>query len=214
MNGTPRMLNRVLIAVFGLLVFAAGALMLLLAAVPAFAQWWQSWAPDAAVRAGAAFEATHFPGSRVSWLWLIAAALAVLVVLLMVWWVSQQGTGRRDLIAATAPDGGTAPGGQLAEGEVPGLVGIAAAAVDQALRGVLAERKDVLSTAVAAVEFEGRTALRIRTVARQGADPGAIAAEVEQLVRRLDLVMGIAVPVLLHVTSGARARFSRAERVR
>lgn len=213
MNGTPRTLNRVLIGLFGLLLLAAGLLMLLLAAVPPVAAWWHSWAPGAAIRAGEVFERSHFPGTRVSWLWLVATALAVIVVLLMVWWVSQQGTGRRDLVA-TSGDGGVGPGGQPAEGEVPGTVAIAATAVDQALRGALADRKDVLSTSVAAVDFEGRTALRVRAVARQGADPGAIAAEVEQLVRRLDLVFGTPVPVLLHVASGARARFSRAERVR
>jgi hypothetical protein len=93
-------------------------------------------------------------------------------------------------------------------------VTIAAAAVEQAVRGALAPRKDVLGSSVVAVDFEGRTALRIRLVARQGADPAAIAQDVERLVGRLGLVVGVSVPVLLHITSGARTRFSRAERVR
>jgi hypothetical protein len=214
MNGTPRALNRVLIFLFGLMVLILGVLLVLLAAVPAVATWWHGWAPSAAEAVGAVFEGSHVPGTRVSWLWLLLTAAAVVVVLLMVWWVAQQGKGRRDLVASTGPDGGAGPDGGYAAGEAPGRVSIAAAAVDQAVRGALAARKDVLGTSVVAVDFEGRTALRIRLVARQGADPAAIAGDVEGLVGRLEQVVGVSVPVLLHITSGARSRFSRAERVR
>lgn len=214
MNGTPRALNRVLIFLFGLAVLAVGLTMLLLAAVPAVASWWHSWAPAAAESAGTVFEGSHLPGTRVSWLWLLATAAAVIVVLLMVWWVAQQGKGRRDLVASTAADGGAGPGGALVAGEAPGRVSIAATAVEQAIRGALASRKDVLGSSVAAVDFEGRTALRVRLVARQNADPATIAEDVEGIVGKLELVMGVSAPVLVHITSGARSRFSRAERVR
>lgn len=214
MNGTPRALNRVLIFLFGLLVLAAGALLVLLATVPAVASWWHTWAPSAAESVGVVFEGSRVPGTRVSWLWLLLTVAAVVVILLMVWWVAQQGKGRGDLVAATGPDGGAGPGGEFLPEEVPGSVSIAAAAVDQAVRGALAARKDVLGSSVVAVDFEGRTALRIRLVARQGADPAAIVEAVGGLVGRLGRVVGVSVPVLLHITSGARTRFSRAERVR
>lgn len=214
MNGTPRTLNRVLILLAGLILLAAGVLAMLLAAVPAVSAWWHSWAPEAAVGVGRIFEGARVPGTIVSGLWIAAVVLTVLLALLMVWWVSQQGRGRRDLVAATGPDGGAGPDGSFLDSEVPGRVSIAAAAVEQALRSGLSERKDVLGTSVAAVLFEGRTALRVKIVARQGADPGALAAEAEGLARGLDAVMGIRTPVLVHVASGARARLSRAERVR
>ena len=214
MNGTPRTLNRVLVFLFGLLVLAVGATLVLLASVPAVGAWWHTWAPAAADAVGSVFLGSRVPGTSVSWLWLLLTAVAVLVVLLMVWWVAQQGKGRSDLVASTGPDGGAGPGGEFAAGEVPGRVSIAATAVEQAMHAALAPRKDVLGTSVAAVDFEGRTALKLRLVARQGADPAAIAAEVEQLMERFETVMGISVPVLVHITSGARSRFSRAERVR
>lgn len=214
MNGTPRTLNRVLILLFGLLVLALGILLVLLASVPAVGAWWRGWTPTAAEAVGGVFEGSRVPGTTVSWLWLLLTIAAVVVVLLMIWWVAQQGKGRRDLVASTGPDGGAGPGGEFGAGEVIGRVSIAAAAVEQAIHAALAPRKDVLGTSVAAVEFEGRTALKVRLVARQGADPAAIAAAVEGLVDRLEAVMGVSVPVLVHITSGARSRFSRAERVR
>ncbi|BCT74575.1 hypothetical protein SCMU_04170 [Sinomonas cyclohexanicum] len=214
MNGTPRTLNRVLVFLFGLLVLAVGAILVLLATVPAMAAWWHTWAPSAAEAVGTVFEGSRVPGTRVSWLWLILTVAAVVVVLLMIWWVAQQGKGRRDLVASTGPNGGAGPGGEFVPGEAPGRISIAAAAVEQAMRAALAPRKDVLGTSVVAVEFEGRTALKVRLVARQGANPAAIAADAERLVCRLETVVGISVPVLVHITSGARSRFSRAERVR
>lgn len=214
MNGTPRTLNRVLVFLFGLIVLAVGALLVLLATVPAVAAWWQTWAPSAAESVGAVFEGSRVPGTRVSWLWLILTVAAVVVVLLMIWWVAQQGKGRRDLVASTGPDGGAGPAGEFLPGEAPGSISIAAAAVEQAIRAALAPRKDVLGTSVVAVDFEGRTALKVRLIARQGADPDAIATEAERLVGRLEAAVGVSVPVLVHITSGARARFSRAERVR
>jgi hypothetical protein len=209
MNGTPRTLNRVLVLVFGILVFAVGVFAVLLAAVPAVDAWWASWAPAASTQTGRAFENTSIPGTSVSWLWLLAMALLVVVILVMVWWMSQQGTGRRDLIAWSASDGGSAE-----TGEAPGRVAISASTVDQALRQALARRRDILGLSVAAVEFEHRIALRVRVVARQGADPGAIAREIERLTVGMDLLLGHQCPVLLHIASGARSRFSRAERVR
>ena len=214
MNATPRTLNRVLILLAGLVLLSVGVLLVLLAAVPAVATWWRAWASQAAPAVGRLFEGARVPGTSVSWLWIGAMVVTVLIALLMVWWLAEQGRGRRDLVAATPPDGGAGPDGSFADGEVPGTVSIAASAIEQALRSGLAERKDVLGTSVAAVGFQGRTALRVKVVARQGADPGALAAEAERLVASLELVMGIRTPVLVHIASGARARLSRTERVR
>lgn len=211
MNGTPRALNRLLILVFGLVLLALGVLMLLLAAVPAVGEWWTEWAPSASLGAGRAFGSTLIPGTRVSWLWLLAMALLVLVILGMIGWMALQGTGRRDLIAWSNP---TAEHGLPETGEAAGRVAIAASTADQALRAALASRKDLLGTSVAAVEFQGKVALRVRVVARQGADPLSVSKDVERLVAAMDLVLGHECPVLLHIASGPRARFSRAERVR
>ncbi|MEA5454919.1 hypothetical protein SPF06_09325 [Sinomonas sp. JGH33] len=211
MNGTPRVLNRVLVLIFGAVVAAAGVFMVLLAAVPAVGAWWATWAPSASLEAGRGFASTWIPGTHVSWLWILAMALLACLILLMVWWMAKQGTGRRDLVAWSAP--GTEHG-SAESGEAPGRVAIAASTVDQALRNALAYRRDLLGTSVAAVEFEGRIALRLRVVARQGADPQEIAREVERIVTGMDLLLGHECPVLLHIASGTRARFSRAERVR
>jgi hypothetical protein len=56
--------------------------------------------------------------------------------------------------------------------------------------------------------------LRIRIEPRQGVEPMLLAEEVSRLVEALDFVIGKRTPVLLHIASGARAKLTRAERVR
>ncbi|MFK4640855.1 hypothetical protein ABIA52_003744 [Paenarthrobacter histidinolovorans] len=67
---------------------------------------------------------------------------------------------------------------------------------------------------MATYEFKGQPGLRIRIQPRQGVAPHLLAAEVSQLVEALDLVIGQKTPVLVHMVSGARSRFTKAERVR
>jgi hypothetical protein len=149
------------------------------------------------------FERTQLPRSQESWLW-IAICLALVVVLgLMVAWVAQQGKGRTSLIVAEEDPG-----------DVPGNVGIGGGVAEQALRAALADRPDLAGVTVAAYEIKGEPSLKIWVEPRQGVPPHTLAAEVSSLVEALDAVIGKRTPVLIHLGSGARSRFGRAERVR
>lgn len=203
MNGTPRVLNRILIGIIGLKLLAVGILLVLLATVPSVGSWWQGWSAGAWRRAQEVFARTLFPGRAESWLWIVVAAVLVAVIVLMVAWVAQQGKGRSSILVADIDDS-----------EVDGAVRIGGGVAEQALKAALAERPDLAGVSVATYEVRGQTSLRIRLQPRQGVAPHELAVEVSRLVEAMDAVIGKKTPVMLHIGAGARAKFTRAERVR
>ncbi|MET4539988.1 hypothetical protein ABIE37_001769 [Arthrobacter bambusae] len=203
MNGTPRALNRVLLFIIGVKLLAVGVLLLLLATVPAVAAWWHGWSAAAWAGMESAFRQTRFPGREESWLWIVAGAVLVAIIIAMIAWLSQQGKGRANLLIASEDDS-----------HINGEVRIGGGVAEQALRAALAGRTDLAAASVATYEVRGRPGLRIRIQPRQGVAPHLLAAEISQLVDALDLVIGQKTPVLVHMVSGARSRFTKAERVR
>ena len=203
MNGTPRILNRILIGILGLKLLAIGILLLLLAAVPAVGRWWQGWSAGVWRIWRDLFERTRFPGRADSWLWIVVVLALLLVIGVMVAWIAQQGKGRANLLVSEEDPG-----------EVPGNVRIGSGVAEQALRTALADRPDLAGVTVATYEFRGEPALKIRVQPRQGVAPQRLASEVSTLVEALDVAIGKRTPVLIHIAAGARSRFGRAERVR
>jgi hypothetical protein len=203
MNSTPRLLNRVLIGILGLVLLAAGILLMLLATVPAVGVWWQAWSGGVWASASQLLGATRFPGRQESWLWIVLALVLILLIGLMVAWVAQQGKGRSDLLLAAEDPGG-----------VPGDVRIGSGVAEQSLKEAFAERPDLAGTTVTTFDIRGEPALRIRLHPRPGVAPHLLVADAAALVSALDRVVGRETPVLVHIAAGARTRFSRAERVR
>ncbi|MCR1162172.1 MULTISPECIES: hypothetical protein [Micrococcaceae] len=203
MNGTPRVLNRVLLFIIGVKLLAVGLLLLLLATVPAVATWWHGWSAGAWARTEQLFRDTRFPGREESWLWIVAGLVLVAIIVAMIAWLSQQGKGRANFLVSSDDDS-----------DIDGQVRIGGGVAEQALRAALSERTDLASASVATLEVKGKPGLRIRIQPRQGVAPHILAAEVSQLVEALDLVIGQKTPVLVHMVSGARSKFTRAERVR
>jgi hypothetical protein len=203
MNNTPRVLNRILVGILGLFLMGTGTLLVLLASVPAVGRWWRGWSAGAWSKWRDLLARSHFPGQQESWLWLVLTVLLAVVIGAMVAWIAQQGKGRTGLLASEEDPG-----------EVPGGVRIAGGVAEQALRAGLAERADVAGATVATYELRGQPALRVRVQPRQGVAPHLLAADVSALVEALDVVVGKRTPVLIHISSGARSRFGRAERVR
>ncbi|NMR28980.1 hypothetical protein [Crystallibacter degradans] len=202
MNETPRALNRVLLTLIGLLLAAVGATAVALAAAPALAGTWHA----VTRRAGAGVEnvlaATTLPGQRDSWLWIVLALVMLVLIVLMIAWVAQQGKGRASTLAADYNDDGG-----------PGTVELGAAVAEQALKAALLEHEEILHATVATYEFRGTPGLRIRVLPRKGVPPYLVAEQVSDLVEALDLVIGRETPVVISIGTSARARLGRTERV-
>ncbi|MDN4609397.1 hypothetical protein [Arthrobacter burdickii] len=224
MNTTPRLLNRLVLAVVGLLLLAAGAAGLSALTLPAVASWWGSAAPRVGGWIDRVRRGTTLEGQSDTWLWLaLAAALLVLIVLLALW-IAAQGRGRTGLFASVDGHAGGSSGARVArdrdtgdrdagDSGTPGSVVITAAAVEQALKAALLERTDLAGASVSTWEVRGVPGLRVRVFPRKGVPPYVTAAEVSRLVEALDVVTGYRTPVLISIRSGARVRFTRAERV-
>ncbi|MGO4383599.1 hypothetical protein [Specibacter sp. RAF43] len=206
MNGTPRGLNRVLLGLIGLVFMALGAALATLATVPAAGRWWQGWSARAVSGLGELARGTHFFPGGGSWIWLVVAAALLLIAVCMLSWIANQGKGRAGILhyyAGSADDDGAA-----------GKVLLSCAVAEQALKSALLERTDLLGVSVTSYDFRGRTSLRVRVLPRQGVAPHVVAADIGALVEAMDTLVGVAVPVLVSIGSGARSRFTKAERVR
>ncbi|MGG5172257.1 hypothetical protein ACQR35_08780 [Pseudarthrobacter sp. J1738] len=203
MNETPRVTNRVLLAIIGLLLLAVGATGIALAVSPQFVNWWTATAGSWKQSLDDGVERTLIPGSSGSWIWAVVAVILVVVIILAGSWLAQQGKGRGDELLLDE-DGG----------ETPGDVRIGGGVAEQAMRAALAERTDLVGASVTTYRIKGTPALKVRLSPRQGVAPQRLAAEVSQLATALDAVVGHKTPVLIHIGSGTRARFTRAERVR
>ncbi|MHA7154552.1 hypothetical protein [Arthrobacter sp. TMN-50] len=204
MNQTPRILNRLLLGLFGAVLMAVGATVALLT-VPAVATWWRSAVSGLNRSINDVLERTTLAGQQDSWLWIVVALVMLLVVVLMVAWVAAQGRGRSGtLVQEKGPEGS----------DGAGRVTINGAVAEQALKAALQERGDLVNAAVTTYDFDGEPALRIRVFPRSGVSPHEVASEVTDLVEALDLLVGRQTPVLISISSGARTRFTRTERVR
>ncbi|GAA1049279.1 hypothetical protein [Arthrobacter russicus] len=203
MNETPRVANRILLTIFGLVLLAAGALAIALAAIPGFAAWWQGWAGPLVRQLRDIAANTSLPGQNSSLIWIGVAVALVLLIIGMIAWVANQGKGRTTVLAADEESG-----------EAEGLVSINGSVAEQLLRQALGERGDLLGATVTTYEVKGQPGLKVRVLPRQGVAPHKVAAEVSGLVAALDELLGQRTPVLLSIGSGARTRFTKAERVR
>lgn len=213
MNTTPRLLNRLVLAIVGLLALTAGSAGLALLVLPSAASWWRDAAPRIAEAIDGLRSRTTLEGQSDTWLWIVLAAVLLVLIVLLCLWIAAQGRGRTGLFAALGGERGgrLSPGGD--GGVTPGAVTMTAAAAEQALKAALLERPDLAGASVSTWQVRGAPGLRVRVFPRKGAPPYAVADEVSRLVEALDVVTGYRAPVLISIGSGARVRFTRADRV-
>ncbi|MFF5792870.1 hypothetical protein ACFY5D_12545 [Paeniglutamicibacter sp. NPDC012692] len=203
MNQTPRLLNRILLGIFGVLLLALGIHLLLIAGVPDYARGWRGLA-DAVYGSGRQILlATTLPGQKESWLWIIVAALLIVVILLMIWWISVQGRGRTSEYVSAYFD----------DEPMPGRVEISGEAVEQTIRAMLGRRVDVVSISVSVWERAPVPGLKIKVQPRKGVEPGRLGHEIVDATRAAQELMGARGPVVVYLAAGARSRFARSDRV-
>ena len=201
MSQTNRALNRILLALLGLMLLAAGALTAAAGLVPEVAAAWTATAAAGLDRSGELLSTALLPGAARSW-WAVAAVSGlVLAAALSITWLASQGGGRTPRVL-TERDGN--------RGNTVVDTGLVAACVSESLAG----NRQVLGSSVSAWGVQGSTGLRLRLEARKGASPREIADTAEELVLGLDRLLGHPVPVLVRITSGPRSRVAGIDRAR
>lgn len=200
MNQTPRLLNRLILGLAGLLLLALGAAAIALAVAPAIREAWSRPADDALTGLGGfwANAAESTPGHSVWWLAVIATAVLLIVLAIIV--VTRQGRGRTGRLLARD---GT---------DLPGTVDLSVGVAEQALTEALASRPEIVSVNVAGYRVGADTQLRIAVSPRPGAAPDEIADLVEARLRDWDALLGTELPALISLTTGIRSRGSGVQR--
>lgn len=187
MSRSNRILNRIVLAVLGLVAVVAG-LAIGGGVLPAV---------RAAVRPVITLpRSVDVPASA---LWIVVAACAVVVALSLVW-------------VATRGRGGTSIAVRERAGADIVTVDVALVrdVVDHELEGV----RDVVGCHVDAYVVRRQRAARIRVAVRRGGDAVAALDAVDRAVSVLDRTLGRPVPVLVHLAGGTRAAIAEPVRVR
>lgn len=125
-------------------------------------------------------------------LWSIAGG-AVVIVLLALTWILTRGRGRTS--TALSVEGAT----------------VDASAVQSVLRTRLAGSPDVVVVSASAHERRGGPVVLVRVQARPGPDLGALRSAVRDAIDHLDRVIGAPVPLVVHLTSGVRSTWASAK---
>lgn len=199
MRNTNRALNRLMLAIVGLVPTGAGAVVLAVGVLPSAASTWTQTGAFAVNQARKLLDSAPLAGPVRSW-WMVAGiAVLLLGAVLCVVWLSRQGGGRSPVLGRQSHG---------AEGATVIDSGLVALAVQEGF----ADNEQVLSTSVSAWESRRGTALRLAVEARQGASPRELADTAEELVREIQAWMGHPLPVLIRITSGARSGVARIRR--
>ena len=201
MSHTNRALNRILLALAGLVLLAAGAATAAAGMLPDVAGGWAAAGSSLMDQAGTILASAPLPGPARSWWAVAGVAVLVLAAGLSIAWLASQGGGRTSRVGQES-DGG--------RGTTVVETGLVSAAVKQALDG----NRLVLGASVSAWETRGDTGLRLRLQARQGASPREIADTADELVQGIDALLGHPLPVLVRITSGTRTKVAGPQRAR
>jgi len=133
-----------------------------------------------------------------TWLWITAAAALAAVVLSLAW-ILTRGRGRTALVVREESENGN--------------VEFDVRVASDLLTAALENQPDTVGVRVTAHRVRRSPALAITVNARGGCDLTRLRDDVTKAVDQLDELLERRIPVLLHVTSGVRARAAREHRV-
>lgn len=142
------------------------------------------------------------PGGQPSWVSLILLVVLVAAMIFMLVWIFSQGGGRTNQMAIG-----------FHAGDLPGRTRIRTSLVADAVDQAVEHDEQVLSSQVSSWRVGNADGLNIRLQVRKGVWLSDTLRTARDLVTGLDRLTGTHVPVLIRISSGARARLSRTERV-
>lgn len=201
MNDTNRALNRIVLALIGLIFLGAGALAVTAAVWPMVGQQWSTILGGAAGWWSESSDATRIGGGSVSWVGLAAVAAVLLLAILLIAALTRVG-GRRSRTVLRA-------GG--AQNEL-GRVTITEAFARDALKNSLGASDDILSTHVTANTIRTEPVMHVSVTPRQSTDPRELVERIDRLVANLATLTGQEIATYISVHTGLRARLAHDRR--
>lgn len=198
MNATNRAVNRLMLALVGIVLVGAAAAVLVALAWPTWADMWTTGIQNAGIWLSEAHAATQIvSASTLSWIAVAILAVLALIVALAVTIVARLGGGRSNSVTRAEAEGG-------AIGAVTIQHGFAADALTHSLAG----HDELLTSRVSSRTVRGEEVLHVSVTPRQHTSPAAVAETVTGLVDNLAKLMGSSAPTFVSIHSGVRARLA------
>ncbi|WP_213816958.1 hypothetical protein [Glaciihabitans sp. dw_435] len=203
MNNTNRALNRLGIALLGVVLLVLGAGVAVAAAVPSLFSGWADASGTTRRWIGEQLAATRISGTPHSWILVGVGVLALVVLVLLVAFALRQGKGRsRELVREDSSDGGTARGTAVVQSAV----------AEQIIGAALADDPRIVASSVSTYRVQGVNVLKVSVSARRGASPRDIRSTIDAVVAHWDALLGRELPVLITINSGWATRFAKETR--
>lgn len=199
MNNTNRVLNRILIAVIGLLTLLIGASLVAVATLPAIRDAYGSTAPGIHDAVTGWLKTMPLFDTGSSWGWVFVLALLVLIVILLLVFIFRQGHGRQGILLT---DETTQAGTTVIDSNV----------AEQAIQDDLDGRHEFVASRVSTYQVRGTPVLKISVTCRRGVSPRDVTTMIEKTLTAFDTMLGRQIPALIQISGGMRARLSRTTR--
>ncbi|RFA06946.1 hypothetical protein B7R21_17685 [Subtercola boreus] len=200
MNSTNRGANRAVILLAGLLLLAVGLAGLAVGALPTVRTGFADQAPGVLGTVTDALKATPLAATGHSWLWIAAAAIAAVFIVLFVVFIVRQGRGHTRELLAQAP---TEHGRTVVDSSV----------AEQLLQDALSSRPELVGSHVSTYAVKGTSVLKVSVSCRRGVSPADAKDLVEEQLLALDALLGTSVPTLIQISGGFRVRTAGATRL-
>jgi len=197
MNDTNRALNRTFVLVVGLVLLLGGAVVAVGALLPEVQR------PVADAAESVTGPTTDALAAQ-PWILWVTAAVALVLVLLLLWFVLHRGGGRTGELLVVPLEG---------ERRGSGSVVVSTKVAAQAVEEALAEEDSIVSVDVVAYDVRGTTVLRVKADARRGASPTDVRRTVESVVERWDAALGQQTPVVVEIAGGLRTSMASPTRL-
>lgn len=198
MNATNRVVNRVVLAIVGLVLLTSGGATLMATVWPAAQGAWRRslsgarrWVADADAQTRLS------DGTTVSWFVIGVLAVLVLLIVVAIVVIARLGGGRTGIVVQE-------DAGEGAQGRVTIGQGFASDAITRSLAG----RDEILSSKVRTRRVRGTEMLHVSVTPRRNTSPLDAILTVTRLVDNLATLMGGQTPTYISVRSGARSRLA------
>ncbi|WP_159500387.1 hypothetical protein [Microbacterium sp. 18062] len=198
MNGTNRIVNRMILLVVGLVLLGAGGAAVTAVTWPVAGDTWNAGLSSATEWMVGADEQTRISdATTVSWFVLALLVALLLVVVIAVTVIARLGGGRSSTVIRV----------EAAEG-AQGPVTIRQEFASDAITHSLAGHDEILSSRVSARRVRGTDVLHVSVTPRQNTSLAEVAATVTRLVDNLATLTDRDTPTYVSIHSGVRARLA------
>ncbi|MGZ8804875.1 MAG: hypothetical protein ACXWZG_06195 [Microbacterium sp.] len=198
MNGTNRVLNRIVLIIVGLILLTLGVAVVTVFVWPAASDFWTGASETGQTWLEEAIAASMVGATAVSGLAIGALALIVFLIVLLVIALTRVGGGRaRTVLRASGGENST------------GRVIVRAGFVSDALQHSLQNRDEILFSSVSASDVRKHPVLHVSVTPRQNTSPRHVFDDVDRLVTNLGTLTGEEVPTYISIRSGLRAKLAQ-----